>query len=80
MNYYMTNFLLWHDLKAANVIDWDNIPPFERQIYLNLLQQRLDMDSKKNQPAAPFGTPPSRAEYEGRNARPTSGPEGPTGS
>jgi len=40
MNYYTVNFSLMYDHKL-NVHEWDHYYPFEKQIYIDLLIQRL---------------------------------------
>lgn len=45
-NYYVTNFTLMYD-HNLNSLEWDSIPPFEKQIYIDLLISRLE-EKKKN--------------------------------
>ena len=50
MNYYMTNFILMYDHKIDS-IKWDNIPSFEKQIYIDILMKRLNEgENNNNQP------------------------------
>jgi len=52
-DYYLTNFSLYYDLKKDPTM-FDNMMPFERSIYLDLLQQRLQEEkNNKQQPSMP---------------------------
>lgn len=50
-----------YDLKIPNVLsDWDNILPFERQIYIDQLLTRLDEQQKeKNTPYGEYANYPT---------------------
>lgn len=47
MNHYHVNFLL-HHVHHFNLTELDNMIPFERQVYLALLEQRLQEEQQHN--------------------------------
>lgn len=61
MNHYMTNFTLMYDLKKP-ISEWDNMMPFERQIYLDLIINRMKEENKGRERTSSI---PTEAEYRG---------------
>jgi hypothetical protein len=59
-NYYMTNFALMYDLNKDPSM-FDNVMPFEKQIYIDMLLQRLK--EKQQQKGTTAGIP-TEAEYK----------------
>ncbi len=66
-NYYLTNFNLMYYLgdKHLNPIEWDNtLLPFEKMIYLELLNSKLAELHGKDE-GLPYQGEPTKEEFEG---------------
>jgi hypothetical protein len=54
-----------YDLKK-DITQWDNFMPFEKQIYLEMIMQRLESESKNNNKNNNMSSIPTEDEFRGR--------------